>query len=354
MATWKKVIVSGSNAQLNQLQVGSNQQITTNPATTYLSGSFNGNLTGTADTASFVTGSNVYGPHGSNSVLSASFAVTASYVLGGAATAGTLSEGTGISDFSFNGSTNATVAVSGASTLSTNAITKWTGDAFANSSLTDDGTNVTGASSIQLTGANSSLTGSFSGSFIGDGSQLSGIAGTLNISGSTGNGSVDLQTQTLSVVGTANEIETSAAGQTITVGLPNDVIIGNNLTVTGDLTVNGTTTTLNTQNLLVEDKFILVASGSTTNTDGGLIVQNNDNGSGFAYFLDNDPTSPRWGFTSSLAHGASTATADEYAVSAKLDAGTWTAGSPAPTYGGTTAGYGNIVVDNNGDIWMYA
>ena len=32
-----------------------------------------------ADTASFVTGSNVYGPHGSNSVLSSSFATTASY-----------------------------------------------------------------------------------------------------------------------------------------------------------------------------------------------------------------------------------------------------------------------------------
>ena len=33
----------------------------------------------TAATASFVTGSNVYGPHGSNSVLSSSFATTASY-----------------------------------------------------------------------------------------------------------------------------------------------------------------------------------------------------------------------------------------------------------------------------------
>jgi hypothetical protein len=59
------------------------------------------------------------------------------------------------------------VAVSGAADLTTNKITKWTGTAFATSSLTDNNTTVTGASSIQLTGANSSLTGSFTGSFNG-------------------------------------------------------------------------------------------------------------------------------------------------------------------------------------------
>ena len=51
---------------------------------------FIGNLTGTADTASFITASNVYGPHGASSVissshavssLSASYALTASYIV---------------------------------------------------------------------------------------------------------------------------------------------------------------------------------------------------------------------------------------------------------------------------------
>ena len=49
------------------------------------SGTFTGNLTGTANTASFVTGSNVYGPYGANSVITASYAIaaaTASYVVG--------------------------------------------------------------------------------------------------------------------------------------------------------------------------------------------------------------------------------------------------------------------------------
>ena len=59
MPNWNKVVVSGSNASLNSLTV---------------SNGITGSLLGTASTASFVTGSNVYGPYGSNSVISASYA----------------------------------------------------------------------------------------------------------------------------------------------------------------------------------------------------------------------------------------------------------------------------------------
>ena len=45
----------------------------------YYTGSYIGNID-TANTASFVTSSNVYGPYGANSILSASHAVTASYI----------------------------------------------------------------------------------------------------------------------------------------------------------------------------------------------------------------------------------------------------------------------------------
>lgn len=45
--------------------------------------------------------------------------------------------------------------------------------------------------------------------------------------------------ETITISGTANEIETAAAGSNqITIGLPNNVTIGNNLTVTNDLTVS--------------------------------------------------------------------------------------------------------------------
>ena len=63
----------------------------------------------------------------------------------------------------------------------------------------------------------------------------------LDFSGTSGTGSVDLDSQTFAVVGTANEIETSASSQTLTIGLPSDVTIGNDLTVTG--TITGTTAT---------------------------------------------------------------------------------------------------------------
>jgi hypothetical protein len=142
--------------------------------------SLTGSLFGTSSwalSASFVTGSNVYGPFGSNSVISASYALTASFTPGAGSVGSSLTQGTGITVFSYNGGSAQTVAVSGASTLNTNAITKWTGNAFANSSLTDNGTTVTGNTSIQLTGANSSLTGSFSGSFTGS---LNGTAATAS------------------------------------------------------------------------------------------------------------------------------------------------------------------------------
>jgi hypothetical protein len=61
----------------------------------------------------------------------------------------------------------------------------------------------------------------------------------LDIAGTSGTGSVDLDSQALTIAGTTNEIETIASGQTITVGLPSDVIIGNDLTVTTDASVGG-------------------------------------------------------------------------------------------------------------------
>ena len=76
----------------------------------------------------------------------------------------------------------------------------------------------------------------------------------LDVAGDSGTGSVDLDSQSLTIAGTANEIETSASGQTITVGLPNDVTVGAALTVTGALKI-GASATVGITTVLDEDNM---------------------------------------------------------------------------------------------------
>jgi len=65
----------------------------------------------------------------------------------------------------------------------------------------------------------------------------------LDFQGDTGGAlSIDLDTETLSIIGTTNEIETIGDGNTLKIGLPDDVTISNDLTVTNNLSVNGNAT----------------------------------------------------------------------------------------------------------------
>lgn len=135
----------------------------------------------------------------------------------------------------------------------------------------------------------------------------------LDLAGDSGTGAVDLDSQSLTVAGTANEIETSASGQTITVGLPNDVTIANNLTVsgnlisddittatlttsgnltvTGNLAVNGTTTTVNSTTVNIADPVFEIGDDSSDdNLDRGIKFKYNDGATkvGFFGFDDTD------------------------------------------------------------------
>ena len=82
----------------------------------------------------------------------------------------------------------------------------------------------------------------------------------LDVAGDSGTGAVDLDSQSLTIAGTASEIETSASGQTITIGLPNDVTVGAALTVTGALKI-GASATVGVTTVLDEDNM---ASNSAT------------------------------------------------------------------------------------------
>ena len=85
-------------------------------------------------------------------------------------------------------------------------------------------------------------------------------------------GSITLvgNSQTVTHTGTGNLTIASTSGNVVVEGT---TFAGNNVIIPGDLTVRGTTTTIDTQNLLVEDPVILMASGAAgPNRDGGIAI----------------------------------------------------------------------------------
>jgi len=163
--------------------------------------------------------------------------------------------------------------------------------------------------------------------------------------------------------GTTNEIELSTntfstigGGGNVTIGLPNDVTIANDLTVLGDLEVSGTASFKHSENLDIADKFITLSSGSTTATDGGIIVAQaasgtNQVGEGYGF----DASVKRWGVTSSLSNNSGAIVPKDYMVTARATDTSGAAPSAAPIFGGSSDGYGNIHVDTSTEeIYIYA
>ena len=167
----------------------------------------------------------------------------------------------------------------------------------------------------------------------------------------------------LTFSGTANEVELSTntvstvgGGGNVVIGLPNDVTIANDLTVLGDLEVSGTASFKHSENLDIADKFITLSSGSTTATDGGIIVAQaasgvNQVGEGYGF----DASVKRWGVTSSLSNNSGAIVPKDYMVTARATDTSGAAPSAAPIFGGSSAGYGNIHVDTSTEeIYIYA
>lgn len=353
MASWKKVLVSGSAGEFSSvtasigLRVGNNQTISTTQAV--LTGSFTGSFTGDGSGLTGVSANFPSSPVSSLDPLDKFFIQDS---------ADSVSKYITYNDFLGDiAGTNLVV-----DPASPNSTTLKLSDNISVTTVTAAGGadtigfigNITGSDVIgTVTSASYALSSSFSttASYA-----LNAGGGTLNISGSNGdNTSINLSTEALIVSGTANQIAVTVnnANNLLTIGLPN------NVTIPGNLSVTGTTTTVSASSLLVTDKFIILSSGSTTKNDGGIIIQSSTSpaatGSGFGFMLDGSPDAPRWGVTSSLSPTANNATTpDEYMVTAKTVGTPQTAGSTAPTYGGATAaGNGNMIIDSNGDIWIY-
>jgi len=127
---------------------------------------------------------------------------------------------------------------------------------------------------------------------------------TITVAGDSGSNAVDLG-DTLTIQGTTNEVETSVSGDTITIGLPDNVTVGGALTVTGDLTVNGTTTTISTTNTVAADTLFELGNGTTGSpaNDSGIIIERGDSDNAFIGF---DESADKFIVGTTTATGAST------------------------------------------------
>ena len=67
------------------------------------------------------------------------------------------------------------------------------------------------------------------------------------------------------------------SGDTLTIGLPD------NVTIAGNLTVSGTTTTLSSTNTVIEDQFIELGNGRTGSASGdaGIVIERGDDANAF-------------------------------------------------------------------------
>ena len=90
----------------------------------------------------------------------------------------------------------------------------------------------------------------------------------LDFVGDSGTGSVDLDSQSLDIEGTTNEIETLASNQKIKIGLPDNVNITNNFDVDGATTLDGLT--VSEQATFNDDVFINVRGKSFKTSDWNI------------------------------------------------------------------------------------
>ena len=113
----------------------------------------------------------------------------------------------------------------------------------------------------------------------------------LDTAGDSGTGSIDLDSQSLTISGTANEITTVASNQGITIGLPD------NVTIAGNLTVAGTQTTVSSTTVNVADPMLSLATnnGSADAVDIGFYGLYDTSGSQDLYSgLFRDATDTKW------------------------------------------------------------
>lgn len=167
-----------------------------------------------------------------------------------------------------------------------------------------------------------------------------------------------IQTQLDSKIGAADTALTgTTTAEALTVS--GNVVLGDALTdqvtVNGDLTVKGTASFESTENLLVKDRFITLASGSTdANGDGGIVVETSTSNGGQGPAFAWNGGDSRWGVAQTVQSDAASYAADAFMAAVLKPAGANT----ASTILAIDSNYnkkGNLYVSSGAeDIWIYS
>lgn len=148
-------------------------------------------------------------------------------------------------------------------------------------------------------GVDSSISGSFSGSFFGDGSGLTGLVSTLSITDGTNSDTVDLLTDSLLfTTGSIHGFSLGVSDNTVTLGTPQDLrttasptfagatldaiqvgVTGTNEidTTSGNLTIDSAGGTVTVDDNLTVTGATITLSNAPTGTDNTVLVLNSSN-----------------------------------------------------------------------------
>ena len=397
MADWKKIIVSGSIADLAGISLSDLQgQPTEGTVLTINPSGVVGTKEGASGTSGSSGSSGTSGTSGSDGSSGSSGTSGVDGAVGSSGTSGTNgSSGTsgsnGSSGSSGTSGDDGAAGSSGSSGTSGSSGSSGTsGSSGADGSSGTSGTSgsdgSSGSSGTSGTDGTSGSSGSSgtSGTSGSDGSSgssgTSGTAGTDGTSGSSGSSGTSGSSGSSGDTGTSG-----SSGSSGTSGVINVTNSGNNrvltdidgesanaesqmtfitdggtdvgglLSVTGDvvishnLTVQGTASFQNSENLLVADRFILMASGSTSAGDGGIVVQQDTQDYGEAFAFDGLSTE-RWGVTGSFHASGSGFTPDAFMSTVVVGVAGALPASAASRYQQS----GNIFTSASGDVYIYS
>ena len=377
MATWKKVIVSGSDISLlnndsnylsstgagiisassvssaaqgeftasfngvdTNLVLGltSTDDVQFNSVTASLQGNVVGNVTGTADTASYVQFANIDGEI---------IATTASFV----SSDNVKFTNTDTAAGTFQTATEFSASISGRILgLEQGQYDLEFSGSTGNGVITDAETlSILGGTNVDTVAAGNNLTIN-----LDDTISLSQVTASIV---SASNGFVGDLTGNADTATTSSYVAASSPSQGTVRITGNDIDLGlqvadsptfDTLTLTGDLIVQGTRTELNVANLNVEDQFILLNSGSATG-DVGIIFGGADTtgiNTGSAIFYDDSDAV--FAYASDVKYDDNTAT-NVSKLGNIVELGS---GGTHDMAAATFQGVGTILVDNAEDIWI--